>query len=116
MILFWIVLIGALLFYFVSKKYSHKESVTFTFILLAWALIIVAIVQKDPLFTSFGVPPEFEWVVGLFIAALSSWQLYFDPLKKRVLHTETEVNAIKTDVTAIKADTTLIKEKLLQKK
>ena len=116
MLLFWIIVLMNLLMYFLAKKYYHTPAArdaSFVLSFLSLALLIVAIVTKDPLFSSAGVPAEFEWVVGLFITALSSWKLYFSPLKERVMRTEREVSSITTDVAAIKADTTLIKEKIL---
>src|SRR3989344_9152660 len=117
MYIFWIIIILNLITYLLLKKYSskYKESISLALIILAWSFLIVAIVQKDPIFTAFGVPQKFEWVVGLFITALSSWKLYFDPLKQRVIHTEKEVTSLKTDISSIKEDTTLIKEKLISK-
>lgn len=75
---------------------------------------MVAIATKDPIFSGLGVPTEYEWVVGLFVTGLSSWKLYFGPLKERVIKTEMEVTSIQTDVRSIKSDTSLIKEKLLK--
>lgn len=118
MIIFWVILFIGLLIYLVLRRTFPRriESITIIIILLAWSFLIVAIVQKDPIFSNFGVPPELEWVVGLFITALSSWKLYFDPIKQRMIRTEKEVVSIKTDVSAIKSDVSLIKDNLINKK
>ncbi len=115
MLLFWTLIAGSLLIYFTLRKAIKTiENTVFAIILLAAAFLIVGIVTKDPLFSTFGIPAEYEWVVGLFVTGLSSWKLYFGPLKERVIKTEKEVSAIQTDVKAIKSDTSLIKEKLLK--
>ena len=115
MLIFWILIIAGIIVYFgLRKTLPYVDNLVFLIILLAGAFLIVAIATKDPIFSSIGVPAEYEWVVGLFITGLSSWKLYFGPLKERVIKTEMEVNAIQTDVKAIKADTTLIKDKLIK--
>lgn len=115
MLLFWILIVGSLLVYFIFRRTIKAiENIVFSVILLAAAFLIVAIVVKDPVFSGLGVPAEYEWVVGLFVTGLSSWKLYFGPLKERVIKTEMEVSSIQTDVKAIKSDTSLIKEKLLK--
>ncbi len=116
LIAFWVVIVSLLIIYLLSLKYKKIEKAIPFFLLLAISLIIVAIATKDPLFTSFGIPVEFEWVVGLFITGLSSWKLYFSPLKERVIKTEKEVSSLKSDVKSIKEDTNLIKEKLINQK
>lgn len=119
MIIFWLVMLFNLLSYIILKKYfrvNYARDAAVIFTLLASSFLIVAILTRDPLFSSFGVPPEFEWIVGLFITGLASWKLYFNPLKERVIRTEREVSSIKTDVTSIKDDVSLIKEKVLTTK
>lgn len=113
LIAFWIAMIASLIIYLISLKYKVAEKIIPFLVLLAGSFLIVAIATKDPLFTSFGIPVEFEWVVGLFITGLSSWKLYFSPLKERVVKTETEISSIKTDIISIKEDTNLIKETLI---
>ncbi len=115
MLIFWVLIVGSLLVYFIFRKAVKTiENIVFSIILLAAAFLIVAIVTKDPVFSGLGVPVEYEWVVGLFITGLSSWKLYFGPLKERVVKTEREVSNIQTDVKSIKSDTTLLKDKLLK--
>ncbi len=115
MLLFWGTLALNLLFYLLGKKYKVKTvnewSIIFT--ILSFAFLFVAIITKDPLFSSVGVPPEFEWVVGLFITGLTSWKLYFNPLKERVIKVERKVDFIQGEISSIKTDTTFIKEKVL---
>ena len=82
--------------------------------IMAFAFLAIAIVTKDPLFSKFGVPIEFEWVIGLFLTGFTSWKIYFNPLKERVIKTESETAVIKTDVASIKSDVILIKNKLLK--
>src|SRR3989338_911499 len=108
MLIFWILIVMGLFIYFVFKKsVKYIDNLVFSLIMLAGAFLIVAIATKDPVFSGLGVPAEYEWVVGLFITGLSSWKLYFGPLKERVIKTEKEVSSIQTDVKSIKADTTL---------
>lgn len=115
MLIFWILIVMGLFVYFVFKKsVKYIDNLVFSLIMLAGAFLIVAIATKDPVFSGLGVPAEYEWVVGLFITGLSSWKLYFGPLKERVIKTEKEVSSIQTDVKSIKADTTLIKDKLIK--
>ena len=115
MLIFWVLIVTGLLAYFLFRKsIKGVENIVFSIILLAAAFLIVAIVTKDPLFSTVGLPAEYEWVVGLFITGLSSWKLYFGPLKERVIKTEKEVSSIQTDVKSIKSDTSLLKEKLLK--
>lgn len=116
LIVFWIVIGISLITYLISLKYKKVENILPPLVFLSGSLIIVAIVTKDPLFASFGVPAEFEWVVGLFITSFSSWTLYFHPLKERVIKTEIEVSSIKTDVHSIKTDVSMIKEKIINGK
>ncbi len=115
MLLFWVLTIGSFLIYVIFRRTAKAiENIVFSIILLAAAFLIVAIATKDPLFSGVGVPAEYEWVVGLFITGLSSWKLYFGPLKERVIKTEREVSNIQMDVKSIKSDTTLLKDKLLK--
>lgn len=116
MLIFWILLVITLIGYFIFKKLHLREEWLLAPVTLSWAFLIVAIVQKDPIFSSFGVPAEFEWVVGIFITSLTSWKLYFDPLKQRVINTEKDVTSIKTEVSSIKEDTRFIKEEIIRKK
>ena len=116
MVLFWIILGFNLLFYIFGKKYYPFKTInewSIILLILSFSFLFVAIITKDPIFSTFGVPPEFEWIVGLFITGLTSWKLYFNPLKERVIKTEQEVSAVKTEVLSIKSDTTMIKEKIM---
>ena len=115
MLIFWLVLGISLILYFIFKRIRiRSDDIPLGLALLALAFLIVGIVTRDPLFSLFGVPLEFEWVVGLFITAFTSWKLYFDPMKKRMARTERDVISIKTDVRAIKNDISLIKGVLIK--
>ena len=119
MILFWWSVFLNLVVYLILRNTRFKTKANDTAMIISFlslALLIVAIVTKDPIFAQFGVPPEFEWIVGLFVTGLTSWKLYFNPLKERVIKTEKEVSSIKTNIEFIKADTNLIKEKILKLK
>jgi len=114
MLIFWILIVASGVLYFGLRKIIKRaENIAFLIIILAGAFLIVAIATRDPLFSGIGVPAEYEWVVGLFITGLSSWKLYFGPLKERVIRTEKEASTIQADVKSIKFDTTLLKDKLL---
>ena len=118
MTIFWIIflifLILLIIQYFSkNKKLKDKlNNVGIFLILLAFSFLVVAIVTNDPLFQSLGVPQEFEWIVGLFLVALSSWKLYFNPLKVRVIALENEVSSLDTGVrtgfSSIKEDLAII--------
>lgn len=116
MILFWGTSILALLYYYAKKGYRSQKikDNTMIFLMLSFAFLIVAIVTNDPIFAQFGVPMEFEWVVGLFLTGLSSWKLYFSPLKERVVYLEKNITSIKTGMNSISEDIHLIKEKLIK--
>ena len=116
LIAFWVVMGIALVFYLLSLKYKKLEIVLPTLMFLAGSLIIVAIVTKDPIFSAIGVPAEFEWVVGLFLTGLSSWKLYFSPLKERVISTEKEVSSIKTSVEKVEKNVDVLTDKILNGK
>lgn len=116
LVIFWIVAAVSLALYLISLKYKKAEVALPPLLLLAGSFLIVGIITKDPLFSSLGVPVEFEWVVGLFITGLSSWKLYFSPLKERVIKTENELSSMKSDISSIKDDTNLIKEKIINGK
>ena len=119
MIFFWVLMFINLLIVFTKYKKKY-EKVSIVLFFLAFAFLIVGIVTKDPIFEAFGVPPEFEWVVGLFITGFTSWKIYLNPLKERIIGVETNVASLKSDVTSnfslIKSDLDLIKNKLLGKK
>lgn len=114
MTIFWMLLLVNLALYLSFKRSKKYEEYGMILIFLAFSFLIVAIITHDPIFSKFGVPMEFEWVVGLFITGFSSWKLYFNPLKKRVMDSEKDISVLKADVHSIKEDTTLIKEKLLK--
>lgn len=119
MLLFWLSVLVNLIMYLTLRKIASRtraQDAAVFISLLSFALLIVAIVTKDPIFSSFGVPPEFEWVVGLFITGLTSWKLYFNPLKDRLGKVESKVDVLHSELNSIKEDTTLIKEKILQRK
>src|SRR3989338_10474250 len=119
MVLFWVTFGLNFLLYVLAKRYHFFRStneLVIIILILSFSFLVVAIITKDPIFSTFGVPPEFEWIVGLFITGLTSWRLYFNPLKERVIKTEKEVSSIKTNIEFIKADTNLIKEKILKLK
>ena len=104
------------IFYFKNKvKY---EKIIAPLFLLACSFLVVAILTRDPLFTEYGIPPEFEWIIGFFIGLFFSWKYYFNPLKKRIMTLEKEVTGFQASTKAsfemIKDDLTLIKERLLK--
>lgn len=113
MTIFWIVTALACIYWYLSKN-EQKNDRTIMISILAAAFLIIAIITKDPIFTTFGVPAEFEWVVGIFITCLSSWKLYFSPLKERVVKLEKKVVVIESHLANIKNDLIIIKEILLK--
>ncbi len=122
MMIFWTIILFNLGYYYIKKGHLNQKvrdnAIIFT--LLATAFLIVSIATKDPIFSAFGVPNEFEWVVGLFIAGLTSWKLYFGPMKNRIIHlekqssyTRAEIRYIKEGLGSIRSDLNIIKEKLI---
>ena len=107
MLFFWIS-IGLSLFF--SVKGKNDSAIIMT--ILSFSFIVVAIVTKDPVFTSFGVPAEYEWILGLFLFGFSSWKLYFNPLKERVIKNEKSIVEIKVDVRTMREDISDIKNEL----
>ena len=117
MVLFWVTFGLNFLLYVLAKRYHFFRStneLVIIILILSFSFLVVAIITKDPIFSTFGVPPEFEWIVGLFITGLTSWRLYFNPLKERVIKVERKVDFMQGEISSIKADTTLIKEKVLK--
>ncbi len=120
MYIFWLLVVAGAV-YFVCSNSQKKENNIFMILILASAFLFVAIVSKDPIFSAFGVPVEFEWVVGIFITSFTSWKLYFAPLKERVVSTEKEIITIKSNLESIKnslamidSDIGLLKDRLLK--
>ena len=127
MTLFWIIALICVALYFLQKYIFPKfplENIFSILFFLGASFLIVGVLTKDPLFAQFGVPPEYEWVVGMFMTALASWRMYFNPLKQRVGRLESKVEALDAKLDAkidglekrmenIQTDIHLIKEKLL---
>lgn len=117
---FWIIVGTSILFYFLKRYFFPRlhEDVFSLLFFLGVSFLIVGIITKDPLFAQFGVPSEYEWVVGMVIAGLLSWRVYFNPLKKKVYAMDREIGEIKaemrTEFRTIKSDLILIKEKILK--
>lgn len=111
MILFWMVVLCSGFVYFFMREKS--DTIIMQLNVLAFVLLFGAIITKDPLFAQFGVPSEFEWVVGLFIAAFMSWKWYFNPMKERLIKTEKAVERLESEFGVMKGDIILIKEHLL---
>lgn len=126
MLFFWVtflLMIILVIMQHFSKEKSAKNilnSVSIALMILAFSFLIIAVATKDPLFKGFGVPQEYEWVVGFFLVGLSSWKLYFNPLKERVINVEKKISSldsgVKTGFSSIKEDLTLIKNKLINNK
>ena len=119
MTVFWsIVLICVILYLFrryILPKFPLEQIFPFLFF-LGISFLFVGIITRDPLFADFGVPAEYEWIVGLFMAALASWKIYFNPMKQRIGNLERKVDTLDAKLDAnlgmIQADLQLIKEKL----
>ena len=116
MTLFWIIALICVALYFLQKYIFPRfplESIFSVLFFLGASFLIVGVLTRDPLFAQFGVPAEYEWVIGLSITAFSSWQVYFNPLKKKVYAMDREIGELKTDMQTVKVDIALIKEKVL---
>jgi hypothetical protein len=92
MVIFWIVYFAVLVYYFFIRKYVKKyetnDAIIAGLTMLAFSFFIVGLVTKDPIFSTIGVPKEYEWVVGLFLSFFTAWKFYFDPIKKRITQLE----------------------------
>lgn len=123
MTIFWIIALICVCLYlfrrYIFPKFPLEEVFPFLFFLGIFFLF-VGIITKDPLFAQFGVPAEYEWIVGMFMAALASWRIYFNPMKQRIGNLERKVDALDTKLGAslgmIQADLQIIKEKLFATK
>jgi len=80
------------------------RDISFIMIIFSFSVLVVAIVTKDPFFDKFGVPLEFEWIIGLFIAGLSSWKLYFNPMKNSRHNVEKDMIGLEKDVSFTKEE------------
>ena len=112
----------ALLFYFVSRKrkYRNYEGLGIFFMVLMIFFLIFALATKDPIEEIITTIPAF-WHFSLTSlgGAFTIWQVYLNPLKERVIATETNVASLKSETTAnfkfIKEDLKEIKDKLNRK-
>ncbi|MEW5896701.1 MAG: hypothetical protein AB1668_03355 [Nanoarchaeota archaeon] len=112
MIGFWICGLLAFGLMLYNRKRQSRKINFYAGLFMVYSVLffIMSIATKDPIFGAFGVPAEFEWVVGLFITGLTSWKLYFSPLKERVIDTEKRVEKIDEGVTWIKDNCKLCKK------
>lgn len=108
MFVFWIlILISGLMYWFWRDKTSEISPYVF---ITSGCFLVIAIVTKDPIFSSFGVPAEFEWVVGLVMFAIGSWKSYFNPMKNRIVDLELGVTKINAEFYAEKNQSDLNSE------
>ncbi len=120
MTVFWTIVGISILLYFLKRYFFSQlhEDVFPILFFLGVSFLIVGIITKDPLFAQFGVPSEYEWVVGMVIAGFLSWRVYFNPLKKKVYAMDRELGEIKTEIRSkfsnIEADLSLIIDKVLK--
>jgi len=107
--------------FLIGKIFKIKEILNFydnngiLFFLGLAALVIVAIVSRDPIL-GLNIPMELQWLGSLSVTLFGAWQFYLNPLKKRVNKIEREIEEIKSSVQAIRTDTHLIKEKIINGK
>lgn len=115
MTIFWIIMLVNIVLYAVLKyrKYDKRDDIGFLLTMFAACFLVVSIVTRDPIFTQFGVPMEFEWVVGMCAILSACWRFYLRPWKERCFGTERDVSAIKADLDAMRVDLSLIKAKLI---
>jgi len=114
--IFWFLAVLVFILYLLRRKYEkikRYSDVLVALFFLAAASLIVAIITKDPLFAKFGVPAEYEWVIGMAITLFSTWKLYFDPMKQRLISLEKRFEKMDAKVEAIQIDIHLIKDKIM---
>jgi hypothetical protein len=110
--LFWVTF-GLFAIAFYARERWNTETVAMILLFVSFSSLIVAIATDDPLIAAFGVPAEYEWVVGLSIAAITSWRIYFNPMKERLMRLEKRFGKMEEAMQRIGDDVRLIKEKLL---
>ncbi|MFH1445170.1 MAG: hypothetical protein ABIF08_01675 [Nanoarchaeota archaeon] len=119
--LFWILVLMFIVVFLIGKIFKIKEIPNFydnngiLFFLGLAALVIVAIVSRDPIL-GLNIPMELQWLGSLSVTLFGAWQFYLNPLKKRVNRMDREIGEIKSSVQAIRTDTHLIKEKIINGK
>ncbi len=113
--IFWFLAVLVFILYLVRDKYEkikRYSDVLVALFFLAVASLIVAIVTKDPLFAQFGVPGEYEWIIGMSMTLFTAWKLYFDPMKQRLISLEKRFEKMDAKFETVQTDIHLIKEKL----
>lgn len=117
---FWILTVALiilfLLRYIAQIRNSHLDGLITILGITAFAFLIMGILTKDPLFSTLGIPKEYEWLAGLIISGFTLWKSYLNPLKDRVIKTEIKVSSIDTSIHSIKNDVETIKDTLLNER
>ena len=112
MIAFWVLMLTSFVLHHMKKRYAWVRDGDVVVFLLGVSSLAGAILTRDPIFSSFGVPLEFEWVVGLFIAGSAAWKVYFAPLKERVVKNETGIVGVLARLKGVEEDVHLVKQKM----
>ncbi|OIO64109.1 hypothetical protein AUJ68_07310 [Candidatus Woesearchaeota archaeon CG1_02_57_44] len=104
--IFWALIAIPRLLYFLKRE-------PMPLLLAASSFLIVGMLTKDPLFSAFGVPLEFEWAVGTGIVLFGAWHFYLHPMNRRLVRTEQDISGINGELRHMRTDITLIKHLLL---
>jgi hypothetical protein len=115
-ILFWGIYSIGIVLKLLAKKKGSKRIDNWSDFFLVYALLVLLLVifSGDPFETP--LPQEYQWLVTLFVAWISLWRLYLNPLKERVITIEKDFEGIKKDIHHIKEDVSKIKEYILYTK
>ena len=90
-----LVFYGSYLFFLIYYAYSRlirkrrpSGNIIGLLVVTSFSFLILALMTKDPIFSTMGLPPEYEWLAGLLLSGFTAWQFYLNPLKERVIRLE----------------------------
>lgn len=104
---FWILILAIFIFdHFIKKRISEAtfRNGIMWLVSLTIGFLVVGIITKDPVFSFWGVPPEFEWVVGVVLGVLVVWKYLYNPLQDRVIGLEKNIVGLEKDMVEVKSD------------
>ena len=91
-----------------NKMDSINDKLFLVFIFSS-SLFVVAILTNDPLFQPIGIPKDYEWLVGVAVMGFTTWRIYLNPLKDKVITIDKKVLTLEYDVSHLKSDVAVLK-------
>ncbi|HLD06629.1 MAG TPA: hypothetical protein VJC16_03790 [Candidatus Nanoarchaeia archaeon] len=87
---FWAlyVILLAYIIYTHFKKSKMNQNIAISILIVSSSFLVIGLVTGDPVFSTLGIPREYEWLVGLILSGFTAWQVYFNPLKERLIRLE----------------------------